>query len=134
MSTIAVEAVPLRSLSSLSPNSPVIMRSEIVSTPTSYREIPVSVSSSSSAPVVVVEREAVVGKSYSSWSGIITVFLVIAVVAFFVLYALNPTFVQNTNANGQPDGIQNIGKIIVTAIIIGLIAALLYWAFTSTRC
>lgn len=131
MSTIQVEAVPTRSIYTLSPNSPTIMRVESVSTPTT--SIPVVPIGNTSTVYVAETVDSVSKQSRNSvsWGVLFLVFFLFLVISFFVMYAYNPSWIQNSNANGQPDGTVNIGKAVIYAIIIGIIAALLFWAFLS---
>ena len=126
MSSINVEAVPVRSISSLAPNSPVYVR-EVVATPVQ----PVT-------KVAVIETDTYTtsspsNTSSSKWWVILIVFLVVAIVSFFLLYALNPPAVQNVNAAGNPDGTVNTGKCVAGCTIIGVIFALLFWAFAASQ-
>lgn len=114
--SIDLEAIPTRPLTSLAPNSPVVVR-EVVASPVKT--------------VAVVEETSSSSGSCSSALAIFLVFLVVTIITFFLLYALNPTNVQNTNANGQPDGTPSAGKCVVGAIIWGIIFALIFWAFVS---
>lgn len=135
--TIQVEAVPVRSLASLSPNSPTILKSDYVGTPTAVPVIPVTQAPVVTQPVTViaVESSSASGGGYKSgpgcWGGILAVFVVVLIVAFFLLYALNPTYVQNVNADGTPSGTVNVGKAVIAAIIFAVIAALIFWAFCA---
>ena len=104
MSAIQIEAIPTRPLSSLAPGTP--MTEKVVVTET------VSVSSSS-----------------GGWGGLIITFIVVALLAWFLLYSLNPTAVQTTNAAGNATGTVDPIKVFVAALFIALIVVLLLWAF-----
>lgn len=78
---------------------------------------------------VVVEK---CGDKWGWWSIILT-FIIIFILAWFLLYSLRPTFVLNTDSNGnviQPPTV-NAGKVVVYSIVIALVACLLIWAFRN---
>lgn len=54
-------------------------------------------------------------------------FIVIAVIVWFVLYALKPAFVQNCNALGQPDGCVSPARVLLWAILIALLIVIIIW-------
>jgi Na+/proline symporter len=142
-STIAVESVAFKPISSFAPNSPVYVE-RVAATP-----VVVATPQVVSAPVVtekvaIVERVAVTERESDdcgsrskrggcNWWVILLVFLFVTIFAFFLLYSLNPTAVQNVDANGQPNGTVSVGKCIFGAIIIGIIVAILFWAFASSQ-
>ncbi len=55
-------------------------------------------------------------------------FLIIAVVAWLVLYSVKPDFVK------KPDGELDTGKVLLWAVIIGLIGIFLIWLIKKTNC
>jgi uncharacterized integral membrane protein len=127
-SQISVEAVPVRSITSLAPNSPVYVKQVVAS--------PVVVEQPVKVAVIETDTYSVNSGSSSSsskWWVIFIVFLIVTIISFFLLYALNPTSVQNVNAAGNPDGTVNVGKCVAGAIIIGLIFAILFWAFAASQ-
>lgn len=68
------------------------------------------------------------------WWSVILTFIIVFIIVWFLLYSLRPTFVLNTDSNGnviQPPTV-NAGKVVVYSIIIALIACLLFWAFRNS--
>lgn len=55
-------------------------------------------------------------------------FIVIAVIAFFLIWAFNPSWVQNKDSNGQANGERNAGKVLIASLVIALIIVLIIWA------
>jgi hypothetical protein len=72
-------------------------------------------------------------KMGGSWGAVILIFIFVFIISFFLLYALNPTIIQNTNAAGNADGTPNAGKAVIGAIIIAIVFILLFWAFCSSN-
>lgn len=56
-------------------------------------------------------------------------FVIIALIAWLILYLLKPTIVQKTNAQGEYTGVADAGKSFLGGLIIGAIGALLIWLF-----
>ncbi len=74
-----------------------------------------------------------VNKHWGWWSIILT-FIIVFIIAWFLLYSLKPNCVLNVDANGnviQPPTV-NGGKVVVYSIIIALIVCLLLWAFRNS--
>lgn len=80
--------------------------------------------------VVVVSTASRMG----GWWSVLLTFIIVFIVAWFLLYSLRPNAVLNTDANGnviQPPTV-NSGKVLVFAIVIALIFCLLVWAFRNS--
>lgn len=60
-------------------------------------------------------------------------FIIIAVIAWILLWIWKPTALQNVGPNGVPTGEPNGWKVLIAAIIIALIIVLLIWLFRSHR-
>lgn len=74
------------------------------------------------------------GSRMGNWWSVLLVFIIVFIVAWFLLYSLRPTAVLNTDANGVvilPPTV-NGGKVVVFAIVIALIFCLLVWAFRNS--
>lgn len=54
-------------------------------------------------------------------------FIIIAVIVWFILYALKPAFVQNVNALGQPDGCVSPARVLLWSILIALLIIIIIW-------
>lgn len=65
----------------------------------------------------------------SGWWFFLFWFLVIGIIVWFLLFALNPDFVQETDHRDQPTGELDQGKALLWAVIIALIAIFLIWIF-----
>jgi hypothetical protein len=71
----------------------------------------------------------------SGWGQFLLWFIIIAVIAWFILYSFKPVWVQKTNAQGQPTGEADPCKTLFAAIIIALIVIILIWLLRSCgRC
>jgi len=72
-------------------------------------------------------------KNWGWWSIILT-FIIVFIIAWFLLYSLRPNAVLNVDANGniiQPPTV-NGGKVVIYSIVIALIVCLLLWAFRNS--
>lgn len=56
-------------------------------------------------------------------------FLVIGIIVWFLLFALKPDFVQETDDDDEPTGELDNGKVLLWAVIIALVAIFLIWIF-----
>jgi hypothetical protein len=65
------------------------------------------------------------------WGTYVLWFIIIAVIAWFILYSLRPTWVQQ-ETNGSPNGQVDAGKVLLWAIVIALIVVLLVWLIRSS--
>jgi heme/copper-type cytochrome/quinol oxidase subunit 2 len=63
----------------------------------------------------------------SYWFSFILGFIILAVIIALLLAAAKPTWVQNTDADGQPDGTVNAGKVILWAVIVSLFVIFIIW-------
>jgi heme/copper-type cytochrome/quinol oxidase subunit 2 len=66
---------------------------------------------------------------YNDWWFYLFWFLIVAVIAWFLLFALKPDFVQKDDDNENPTGEVDQGKVLLWAVIIGLVAVFLIWIF-----
>jgi hypothetical protein len=113
MSTIRVEAIPTRPLSTLSPSSPVM---------------------STSQPAEVFIKETVTLKSMDSsvsWLGWILCLILLGIIFSLLLYVFNPTTVQNKDSNGNPTGTPNWGTVIFYAIFFAVLLMILAYCFKA---
>jgi len=78
-------------------------------------------------PVVVVEQKPVVYNMTSGWGALILWFIIIAVITWFILYSLRPTWVQRKDSNGQPTGAIDAGRVLLASIVIALIIVIIVW-------
>lgn len=60
-------------------------------------------------------------------------FVIIALIAWILLWVWKPTALQNTGPNGAPTGEANGWKTLLAAIIIALIIVLIIWLFRANR-
>ena len=67
----------------------------------------------------------------SYWFGFILGFILLAVIIALLLAAAKPTWIQNTDADGQPDGTVNAGKVVLWAVIVSLFVILIIWIVLS---
>jgi hypothetical protein len=130
MSTISVEAVPTKPLSSLAPGTPIYVKT--IESPVQYQSVatPVTIVETTNVKTVVVDDGSSSYASYS-WGSILFTFLLVFFISFFLLYVFDPVRVQNTGADGNPNGTPNAGKCVVGAIILGVFFALIFWALCS---
>ena len=63
----------------------------------------------------------------TAWFGFILGFILLAVIIGLLLAAAKPSWVQNTNAEGQPDGSVNAGKVVLWAVVVSLFITLIVW-------
>ena len=113
MSTIRVEAIPTRPLSTLSPSSPVM------STP---------------QPAEYIISETVSVRSSDSsinWLGWILCLILLAVIFSLLLYVFNPTAVQTKDSNGNPTGTPSWGTVIFYAILFAVLLMILAYCFKA---
>lgn len=62
----------------------------------------------------------------SGWGAYVLWFIIIAVITYFILYSLRPTWVQQLT-NGVPNGQVDAGKVLLWSVIIALIIVLIVW-------
>jgi heme/copper-type cytochrome/quinol oxidase subunit 2 len=86
-------------------------------------------------PPPVSDRDYVPGRNYKLHgnSHLLLWFIIIAVIAWILLWIWKPAALQNTGANGVPTGEPNGWKTLLAAIIIALIIVLLIWLFRANR-
>ena len=68
-------------------------------------------------------------ESGNNWWFYLFWFLVIGIIVWFLLFALNPDFVQKEDDDGNATGEVDQGKVLLWAVIISLIAIFLVWVF-----
>ena len=81
-----------------------------------------------------------VTRGYSLGGGFLNLllwFIIIAVIVWFILWALKPAFVQKRNSSGELTGQVDSAKVLWISIIIALIIVVIIWlirvAATSWR-
>lgn len=60
--------------------------------------------------------------------GLLLWFVILAVLVWFILYAVRPVSLQQKDENGNPTGQVDAWKALLAAIIIALIIILIIWA------
>ena len=61
------------------------------------------------------------------WAWYILIFVIVVVVVWLILSAFRPTWVQQTNEAGEPNGELDAGKSILWSVIIALGICILFW-------
>lgn len=54
-------------------------------------------------------------------------FIIIAVIVWFILWALRPVAVQRLTPAGEPTGEVDAGKVLIASIIVALIIVVIIW-------
>jgi hypothetical protein len=67
----------------------------------------------------------------SGWGAYVLWFIIIAVITWFILYSLRPTWVQQTT-NGTPNGQVDAGRVLLWSVVIALIVVLIVWLIRSS--
>jgi hypothetical protein len=62
-------------------------------------------------------------KKGMDWVNLLVWFLVITILAYVILYTINPTFLQTTDSTGKPTGVSNPTTTVIASVVIGLILA-----------
>lgn len=70
----------------------------------------------------------------SGWCKFLVWFFIITIIAFIILWLVNPAQLQNRDALGNPTGQQNAWKILVASIVIALIFILILWLLRTAKC
>jgi len=73
------------------------------------------------------------GYNVGGWGNFFLWFIIIAVVAFIIMWLLNPVGLQQRDAAGLPNGHQDAGRIVFAAIIVALVIVLILWLLRSVR-
>lgn len=68
------------------------------------------------------------------WGQFLLWFIILAIIAFIILWLVNPTGLQKRGLDGFPTGQQDPGRILVAAIVIALIIVLILWLLKAARC
>jgi hypothetical protein len=84
-------------------------------------------------PVVAAPACGVQSTYYmtAGWGAYVLWFLIIAVITWFILYSLRPTWVQQ-QTNNVPNGQVDAGKTLLWSVIIALIIVLIVWLIRSS--
>lgn len=61
------------------------------------------------------------------WLWYLVWFFIIAIIVWFILYALKPDFIQTTNDRGEYTGEVDQGKLLFSAIIIAIVILIIIW-------
>ena len=69
------------------------------------------------------------GWGKGSWGTVLLWFIIVAVIVWFVLYSVKPTFVQKKDDAGETTGEVDNGKALLWSVIIALIVAAIVWLF-----
>jgi hypothetical protein len=90
------------------------------------------------APVVHVEvehKDASDRQKTSSSIGanLLLWFVIIGLIAWFLLYALKPKIVQKVGLDGQPTGEADVGKSLLGALLIALVVVLIIWLLRASK-
>ena len=90
-------------------------------------------SSLAATPVVIIEEKQVSYTMTNGWGALILWFIIIAVIAWFILYSLRPTFVQTKDpVTGQPTGEIDAGRVLLASIVIALVIIIIIWLIRSS--
>jgi hypothetical protein len=87
------------------------------------------------APVVhvEVERHDAPKPSSAIAANLLLWFVIIGLIAWFLLYALKPKIVQKVGLDGQPTGEADVGKSLLGALLIALVVVLLIWLLRASK-
>lgn len=88
------------------------------------------------APTAAPTYQYAYVQSYTmpQWGQFLLWFIVLAIIAFIILWLVNPTGLQKRDLVGLPNGQQDPGRILVAAIVISLIIVLILWLLKAARC
>jgi len=62
-----------------------------------------------------------------NWAWAIIVFIVLVIIIWLILWAVKPTWVQQTDPAGNPTGEVDNGKAFLWAVVIAIIISLIVW-------
>ena len=84
-------------------------------------------------PISALAKDSSYGTKHggTNWGQYLLWFIIIAVIAYLIMYALKPTWIQKTGANGQPTGEVDGGKTLIAALIAALVVTLIVWLVRS---
>ncbi len=101
---------------------------------TATTTVPVPTITNTTLTYPQIPAQPVVTNNYIGNKGnLLLWFLIIAVIAYLILYIWKPTLLQRTDAGGIPTGVADPIKVLIAAIIVALIIVLLIWLFTRCR-
>lgn len=86
------------------------------------------------APNPVVAEAVVVPVGYnvaSGWGALVLWFIIVAVIVWFILYSLRPTWVQQRGEGGLPNGQVDAGRVLLASVVIALVVVLIIWLLRS---
>ena len=83
-------------------------------------------------PVVIIEEKPVVYNMTSGWGALVLWFIIIAVIAWFILYSLRPTWVQTKDAQGLATGNIDAGRVLLASVVIALIVVIIVFLIRSS--
>lgn len=63
----------------------------------------------------------------SGWGALVLWFIIIAVITWFILYSLRPTWVQQRGEGGLPNGQVDAGRVLLASVVIALVIVLIIW-------
>lgn len=66
-------------------------------------------------------------------SNLLLWFVIISLLAWFLLYAFKPTVVQRVGPAGRPTGEADPGKALLGGLLIGLVIVLILWLLRAAR-
>lgn len=85
-------------------------------------------------PVNVAPMAKPMYYSTSGWGNFLLWFIIIAVIAFVILWLINPAGLQQRGFDGQPNGNRDAGKIIIASLVLSAIFIILLWLLRSIKC
>ena len=82
-------------------------------------------------PIETLACDDVAGYGYAlgGVANLVLWFIIIAVIAWFILWLTKPAAVQTRTPDGTLTGQVDAGKVLVAAIVIALIIVVLIWLF-----
>jgi hypothetical protein len=73
------------------------------------------------------KKAQAVDKKGSDWVSILVWFLVVAILAYVLLYTFNPEILQKKDASGKPTGVSDPMWTIAASVAIGLVVAVILY-------
>ncbi len=78
-------------------------------------------------PRQLSNKEEQSDKKDSKWIGLLTWFLVSAILAYVVLYSWNPEYLQKKDELKKPIGVSDPMMTLIASAVIGLVVVLIVW-------